>query len=473
MQAGVLFMKSFIIVPILFALYLLLVAVVSIGLDPDAELAISDASPNAEACRGENGIVPVPCWSNKPLSLGSTSDQYLAFFGDSDPGSYVKGAIDLAREGQTLREWIFLGYGTWPPGFFFVNAAAIKSDIPVGQVQWMFSAVSWALVFALVGYRLLRVTRNPLVLLGPVAIVMLPIFSDNFLRYGIVFSESGGTALLCLGLVVMTWPVDGLGRKIALWCLAGVLVALGTYVRAQVYYVFLFMMAGFLLLALIALATRRFRLADWAPHSAFFLAVQLTLMPYIDLNLGKLYRIDFVFAYPFTLQEYPDAGAANWISKGGMRSACVVDEARCVDIRERIEAGQISADGLKKEIVGAFIRNPVAFVSHKGPVLFSYYFADNSYPATTVYRTGYWDNLLYLGLFFMTIAYLLYRRDAVSVGMAGILVLMLCAVIGPPFAMHFEVRYLYLAKVLMLASPLLAMARHQILSFAPRRIARG
>ncbi|MHA7852721.1 hypothetical protein [Roseovarius sp.] len=466
-------MKSLIIVPILFALYLFMAGVVSIGLNPDAELAISDASPNAEACRGENGSVPVPCWSNKPLSLGSTSDQYLAFFGGSDPGSYVKGAIDLARDGQTLREWIFLGYGTWPPGFFFVNAAAIKLDVPVGQVQWMFSAVSWALVFALVGYRLLSVTKNPLVLLVPVAIVMTPIFSDNFFRYGIVFSEAGGTALLCLGLVLITWPVESIGRKVALWCLAGFLVALGIYVRAQVYYVFLFMMAGFVLLALIAVATRRFRLADWAPHAAFFLAVQMTLMPYINLNLGKLYRIDFVFAYPFTLQEYPDAGAANWIAMGGMRSACVVDEPRCLAIRERVEAGQISVADLKSEIVGAFIRNPVAFVSHKAPIMFSYYFADNSYPATTVYRSAYWENLLYLGLFLVTIAYLLYRRDTVSLGMAGILVLMLCAVIAPPFAMHFEVRYLYLAKVLMLASPLLAMARHQILSFAPRRRARG
>lgn len=462
-------MKSIATASFLFVVYLLAIAFFAVGFDPDAGLMISNGSPDAAACNRQNDSAPSPCWSDKPLSLKSKSEEYLAFFGGSDPGSYVRGAIDLVSEGQTLREWIHLGYGTWPPGFFFVNAAAIKLDLPVGQVQWVFSAVLWSLVFSLVAKRLLGATKNLVALLVPIGIVMLPLFSNNFLRYGIVFSESGGTALLCLGLVLLTWPVASLGRQIALWIIAGIVVALGVYVRAQVYYVFLFMIAGFVLLAVVAVLTRRLRVTQWAPHVAFFLAVQMTLMPYVDLNMGKLYRIDFVFAYPFTLQDYPDAGPANWISRGGMRSACIVDEERCLEIRERIETGQISAEGLKGEIVGAFIRHPVEFVSYKAPIMLSYYFADNSYPATTVFRVAYWENLFYLFVFIATISYLLYRRDVVSAGMAGVLVLMLCAVIAPPFAMHFEVRYLYLAKVLMLASPLLAMARHQIVPFAPRK----
>ncbi|MEM6387088.1 MAG: hypothetical protein AAF718_12720 [Pseudomonadota bacterium] len=440
------------------AFYLLVAAFVGLGFDFDATLSISKQEASASVCA--EPVVPLQC-RDLPLTMQSPPEDYLVFFGPSDAGSYVRGAIDLVETDAPLKVWSRSGYGTWPPGMFFLNGSALVLNVPIGVMQWLFAASLWSIALSLAGLSIARRFDNRLWMLAPLPVLFLPLFATNFLHYGIVMSESSSSALFMIGLLLLAFPVPFGRAKYWVWFLSGIVFAAAVMMRAQVLYIALFAMLGFVTLTLVALVSRRF-VSSWRrPAVGFFVGFFCGMLPWMEAN-GRLYSVDYAYSLPFIVAEYPNAGERNWLALGGIRSACIVDEQRCEEIRTSFEAGGVSYHEMRSEILTSFFTHPGDFISHKLPILVTYFMADNAYPAATVYKSMSMENVIYLAIFTLSLIYLASKRDVNSFGVAVLLLLLLFSIVGPPFAIHYEVRYLYLAKVLMLTSPLLVLGRKDL-----------
>lgn len=453
-------MRNYLFLLLCVPLYLVLAAAVGLGFDFNASLSIASEKAVAAIC--EKPSVPLQC-REQPLTMQSAPQDYIGYFGASDAGSYVQGAVDLVETDKPLRVWSRNGYATWPPGMFFLNGFAIFFDLPLGVVQWVFAAFLWAVASSLAGLSLVRRFGSVAWMLAPLPVLFLPLFSTNFLRYGIVMSESSSSALFVIGLLLLAFPIKFGRAKYWLWVVSGIAFAAAVMMRAQVLYITLFALLGFAALGILAWLLAR-RVRGWRrPAVGFFLGFFVGMFPWMHTN-GQLYNVDYAYSLPFIVDAYPNAGVRNWLALGGIRSACVVDEQRCAEIRSSFEAGNLSYADMRSEILASFFSHPVAFISHKLPIFLHYFMADNSYPTGWVYDAMSLENFVYIAIFALSLMYLVKQRDLHSIGVGLLLLLLLFSIVGPPFAIHYEVRYLYLAKVLMLVSPLLVLGRREVFS---------
>lgn len=454
--------KPFFLIPTLFLTYFIAIAGFGIGFNFNAPLSFDTVPEMHLSCAGLLGEQP-SCTSTAHLTLLSPPEDITEFFGQGDAGSYVRGAQALMVEGATFRSWTeSKAYGTWPPGAFIVNWAALSLGVPVFLFNWILTALTWALTLSLAGYLLVHHFGYRIWSAAPALVFCLTLFRENFFYSGIALTEPISSGLFMTGLLLLVSPIKRKNGRFAIWILAGILVALAAYMRAQAYLVGVAICMSFIILALLCLVNQRQRLRGFGPHIGFVLAFILTLAPYLHLNGGKLLRVDYMYELPFTSNEYPKNGARNWLSLGGIRAACIADEERCAEIRLLIEDGTIGPSKLKKEIVLSFVKNPITFIRYKADTMIKYFFAQNTAAAMVPNSTVIWENLLYLLTFVASLLYALSRRTFDGVSAAVLMIFAMAGIVAGPFALHFEVRYLFLAKILMLFAPLLTLGRGQL-----------
>ena len=455
-------MKPIFLIPTLFISYSIAIAGFGLGFNFNAPLSFDTAPEEHYSCAGLLGEQP-SCTGTAQLTLLSPPEDIIEFFGQGDAGSYVRGAQALMVEGATIRSWIESKlYGTWPPGAFFVNWLALSLGVPVLLFNWILTAVTWALTFSLAGYLLVHHFGHRLWGAVPASAFGLTLFRENFFHNGIVLTEPISSGLFMMGLLLLFLPIKHKNGRFAMWVLAGVLAALAAYMRAQTYLVGIAICMSFIVFALWSAVNQRKRPRGFGQHIGFVLAFIFTLAPYLHLNGGKLLRIDYMYALPFTSKEYPENGARNWLSLGGIRAACIADEERCAEIRLRIEDGTMGPSKLKKEIVWSFVNNPIMFFRYKADIMIKYFFAQNTAAAMEPNSTVIWENLLYLLTFVASLLYALSRRTFDGAIAAVLMIFIMAGIVAGPFALHFEVRYLFLAKVFMLFAPLLTLGRGQL-----------
>ena len=169
------------------------------------------------------------------ITLHSTPDEIIQCFGGSDIASYVRGAYAL--EEHWLYAFGALGFGTWPPGFAFIELAIIRlSFIPLPMALFLITSLLWAVVFYRV-YTLLKHSLGIGVVYAavlPLFLLLLPFVSDYYLWNALLMSEPISTAIFAIA-ALDVWRLIASKHKITIGraIFIGFLFALAAYVRAQ------------------------------------------------------------------------------------------------------------------------------------------------------------------------------------------------------------------------------------------------
>ena len=414
------------------------------------------------------------------ITANSTAKEYLTFFGGGDPGSYARGGMMLAgQEGDLPKDYTtrlfnlqfidrlklmnLLGFGTFPPGMYFLNTIPLQfnAEAPLGLYQVVVASTLWAVAFALIVSLLVQRVRFWIAALLPFLIMLFPLFHDYFFRYGVMYSETHAAAIMVIGFTLL---FQGLYRKpnISLMIIAGLFFAGASLLRAQSYHIAIgvsVILMGCYLLLLIRryLIIKNFSknpsfLGKLMVIGAFLIGFYMPIASYLYINGGKLLEIGFLYTYPFITPPYPEAGVANFIALGGVRTACEVDLLKCEENRKKITNHELSHNDAKKEIFKAFISHPLNFAAHKLPIAWKYWMVSSDRSPAPVIEISYSAESVILLLLFMACLWFTIIRRLWWLFLIGIST---CGLIfAAPFLIEFQVRYFFLMKAFVIFWPL-------------------
>lgn len=427
---------------------------------------VSYGIPNLECVKTPTGAgLTKTCSSTLRMTAKSTAQDYLHFFGPGDPASYASGGLALAGKEwgsayhtaelplfARLKLMNLIGYGMWPPGMYFLNALPlmINTDVPLGLYQVVAASTLWAIAFALIASLLILRTRLWFAVLVPIFLMSFPLFHDYLMRYGAMYSETYGAAFMAIGFSFLAFFYYRKPSS-SLMVIAGLCFAAASFFRSQMFPVSVGVSA---ILAALCFMHMRSENTDKSvlDHGLkstviFLLAFYLPIGSYMAFNKGKLFDVPSVWTAPFSVPAFPDAGVANFLALGGMRAACVVDMKKCEHLKKQIKSG-IVIPHARTEVLKSFMFHPIDFSLYKLPIAWRFWM-ENSGPSESVIIYRY-DSILMLAILFVCLVYMLIRKlwlffwcTFASVGL----------VFGPPFLLHFEVRYFYLTKVFILFLP--------------------
>lgn len=414
------------------------------------------------------------------ITANSTAEEYLKFFGGSDPGSYVRGGLMLVgQEGDLPKDYTdrlfklqvverlklmnLLGFGTFPPGMYFLNALPLKlnAEAPLGLYQAIVASTLWAIAFALTVSLLAMRVRKRFAVALPFLCMLLPIFHQYFFRYGVVYSETYTASIIVIGLTLL---IHGFYQKTnsSLMLISGACFAAASLLRAQAFHVAIGV--TIVLVGYYAVINFKRYLTTGNANSksatslnliaicAFLAGFCIPTGTYYHFNDNKLLNIGFLYKYPFTTPPYPDAGMKNFIALGGIRTACDVDLMKCEENRQRIDGKEMTDEEARTEVFRAFIHHPLNFSINKLPIAWKYWMASSGVSPGPVLEISYSIEGVILLLLFMlclwlTIVRRLWWLLCISISMCGLIFV-------PPFLLEFEVRYFFLMKAFVMFWPL-------------------
>lgn len=457
----------------LFFLSIYLTFILLLALPDGSETLLAPyGAPNPECVQKlaqEN--VAKKCSPSLYLFAHSTAKEYISFWGGADSGSYVRGGLLLAvgesRDSSgvvtnitnpsvigRLNVMNEIGYGMWPPGMFFLNAIplSISTEIPLGLYQVIVVTVLWAAAFALVASILALRIRLWLAIISPLFITVFPLFHDYLIRYGVMYSETYGAALMSIG---FTFLVIAFYRKPSntLMFASGVIFALASFIRSQMLPVSM----GVSIILILSYLMQKRGLNSGNAHVSnplklvtiitFLIGFYLPIGSYMIFNKGALFHADYMWEYPFKIPEFPNAGVANFVALGGIRAACDADLEKCKKLHEKIKDDG-SLPSAKAEVLKTFIYHPIRFGMYKLPIAWKYWMEDIELSGHDDYR---YYNVFILFLFLACLSYMVIRKLWF---IFWITISTLALFFGPPFLLHFEARYYYLTKVFILFLPI-------------------
>ena len=179
----------------------------------------------------------------------------------------------------------------------------------------------------------------------------------------------------------------------------------------------------------------------------FLLAFYLPIGSYMAFNHGALFNAPSAWEAPFSVPAFPDAGAGNFLALGGMRAACVVDTKKCEYLHKQLISGA-SLPQARTEVMKSFIFHPIKFSFYKLPIAWRFWM-ENPGPADSNIVYGY-DSIFMLAIFALCLIFMIVRKLWLFFWFT---LASVALVFGPPFLLHFEVRYFYLTKVFFLFLP--------------------
>lgn len=399
------------------------------------------------------------------LKVNATVSDYLNFFSGGDPASYVRGGLLLAghewggtveTQSKTFKEKFKLmnlvEFGMWPPGMFLMNYIPLKfnANVKLGIYQLIIANTMWACTFALVSLLLFR--KKSIYALFPSLLLFFPLFNQYLLRQGVMYSETYGIALLIMAFSLIAAFFSSKNKKSAM-LFSGICFAIGSFFRSQVFPIAIGTIFILLIYCIIKKVknnsiteSQEIRQNVLVPILIFSLSFAIPLMTYIKFNHGALFRVPVAWQLPFTVPEYPNAGAGNFLALGGMRAACIVDLDKCNEIANRIKTNT-QFTNTRDDVLKAFLFHPIKFSSYKLPYAWNFWMHDVSFERKMYIK---WDNSFILSIFILCLLYMainkLWVLFFISISTFGL-------VLGPPFLIHFESRYFYILKTFILFLP--------------------
>lgn len=460
--------KQFLFILLIYWAFILLLALP----DGGETLLAPYSIPNPECAQKlDQENLAMKCSPSLYLIAHSTAKEYMSFWGGGDPGSYVRGGLLLAvgesRDSNgvvtnianssvigRLKVMNQIGYGMWPPGMFFLNAIplSVSTEIPLGLYQVIISSALWAVAFALIASILALRMRLWLAVTPPLFIAIFPLFHEYLIRYGVMYSETYGAALMVIGLTLL---IMAYYRKSSntLMLATGVIFALASFIRSQMLPVSIGV--SFILIFSYFLQNKKLNSGNFHASNSlklvtiitFLIGFYLPIGSYMIYNKGALFHADYMWEYPFRIPAYPNAGVANFVALGGIRAACEADLEKCEKFHEKMKIDG-NLHGAKAEVLKAFIYHPIRFSMYKLPIAWKYWMEDVESSGHDNYR---YDNVFIFFLFLVCLSYMAMRK------LWFVLWITLSTValfFGPPFLLHFEARYYYLTKIYILFLPI-------------------
>lgn len=325
--------------------------------------------------------------SNVPgeLTFHSTPSEIMTCFGGSDMGSYIRGAFALEEHG--LAAFTSLGYGTWPPGFSFLELGIIRANIlPFPIVLFSITALLWSIVFHRL-YYLLRQTTEVGVLLAvfaPLFLLILPFIYNIAIHYYLYWSEPISAAIFLIAILDI-WRLALLGKGISIvWAIYfGFLFAACAYLRAQYDLIFMAMSGMAFLVLLIHWKYAAKRDISNNPlsrkiYKTWIISILLIFATFQSLvliykmhryeiaNTATLASVSYIFENAWMQGDDLRARGGGFFVDGGGNSLCAVDAMKCSEFEARRRLGEkISIDEYMKAAFLVVINKPVDFFSYK------------------------------------------------------------------------------------------------------------
>lgn len=396
------------------------------------------------------------------ITFYSTPTEIIQCFGGSDIASYVRGAFALQQHG--LYAFSALGFGTWPPGFSFLELILIRlNHVPLPLALFLAGSSLWALVF----YRLYALLKQSTGISNiyaaglPLLLLLVPFVSGFYLWEGMLMSESISTALFTIAALDL-WRLVASKLKIRLGraIFIGFLFALATYIRAQ-FDLIVHAMAG---MSLIVIAiyyfylkknrkTQQYQELTRLAKSIFivFLSFQAGVLPYkmymyTQGNGAAMANVSYIFESLWKDESWHIQHGAGFFSAGGGHSMCAVSPEQCREFGERRAQGEaIPLEEYRNAAFKVAITRPFALLSFKWPYFWKAWKINNSGDPLKLT----WPMLFNYALFILILATSLFRiiqnRTQGLIETAFFSALLAGSTIFC-FIVHFEARYLLPVK---------------------------
>jgi hypothetical protein len=391
-----------------------------------------------------------------------------------DPGSFLTGALDVARHGwfTAPNYWIV---HLWPPGFMLLEGAAIRllgEEGPFLVVLLLASAALCATWMLLLRRHLLQSWPSLAATLAPALPFAFPLTGLFLLSpLGLSFGETFSISFFIIGYLLVVRALARESKADAV--LAGLALAAAAYFRSQFELIIVFLtlvaVTGLVLIG-VAYAWRRVKLvptATLATVAITLVTAHLAMAPWRIHNVrdaGQLAWVQtssLIAVNSLATEQTLLAGRAYFVIEGGGHLACKLEPSYC---------GQTESRYFYK----AFFGHPVEWVGEKLQRLPRYWLAP-PHPRTLsrpiVAPTGIeiFANLALLACIVASAVRLWQLRRTRVFALQLWFQLSLYACLAGVYTLaHLEARYFYLPKIFGVVTLLLLLATRSP-AWAPAR----
>lgn len=402
----------------------------------------------------------------------ATTARDLLKLSPSDPGSFMTGAMDIAKNGWISPEnnWII---NLWPPGLLLIEAWLIKllglDTLYYVYVMQLLACATWAAVLGKLNQTLRGFVSAPLAWSLPLLLFVPPMARSFLLEPGrVIFGETFSIAFFFLGvLYAMQALTVSYPRKLAM--AAGISIGFAAYFRSQ-FELFVLGLTFWLLVAwLWRLARRRHN-----PEKSRWMGIALVLVLsahiimapwriYHQVTMGSpkwVYTEQISFANSVKTREQLLSQGGAFVVEGGGDLTCRIDITTC---------GR--TDEAAKLFVQTLLTHPLQWHAIKLGIIGNYFYASQkdlqrpgSPPTIVDYVTNTFFLVAIIGAILMGIA--LARRRSIYAPIINWINATIVSAYYLIFVVHqYEVRYFYFGKLYAMLIALIGL----VLFLAPHK----
>lgn len=373
--------------------------------------------------------------------------------GFNDPGSFITGALDIARHGWVTPADYWLVH-LWPPGFMALEGALLRlmgEGVPILVPLLVLAALCSAGWMFLLRAYLLPTLPERLATAAPLVTFVFPVAPFvMFSPMGLAFGETFSISFFIAGFLLIL-----LARRSGSWwqaIAAGIALALSAYFRSQfeVLVVVLTLAAVVLVLAyLVVFVMKRRALVDGRTLRAIVVGMtvaQAAMMPWRYHNFvehGKFAWVEtstIIAHNSLTPEDQLLKAGARFVVEGGGHLACKLQPSYC---------GRTEPEFFYR----AFFQHPFAWLAEKAQRLPKYWFAP-AVPSSmaTVGQQPSWADLLANLVLLACVAAVPWRlwrirRQPTFAVQAWFQASFYGSLAAVYTLAHFEARYFYLPKI--------------------------
>jgi hypothetical protein len=329
--------------------------------------------------------------------VSASPSSALAAFGGSDPGSYLRLALDWQSGSVPDSDmWILR---LWPPGMPATYYVLLALPGALAVKVAVLAVIAWAGTGAAVSGVVAAHGRLAVAVVFAATWLAVPMTATWVWGQGVMGNDGLGTALLVLGVLALLLMEARLGRpptsgrRVAMAVLAGATLTGALYFRwAAVTAVVAVVVVA--LLALLVSLLRRRSYADGARHLrdmrmpllALLSTIALLVLPWLAYRFVVVTphevswtKYDFVWAQRWMTDEDLRSIGGDWLVPAGANWACHADPERCAELRTiALNATEADFPMLRDAALESMRTHPVAFAQDRFDTVLHTWFTDLS-----------------------------------------------------------------------------------------------
>ena len=401
----------------------------------------------------------ISLWPHK-VSIFSTYFDLKPLVGGSDIGNYINCGFQY-YSGSTL-----YGVGCLPlfaPGMYFIyklifDIFSLQAPLPL--IFILLSSFLWSVIFLTLFHFLIKKFGAIIAFFIPLLFILFPFVREFLWSDAILASESIAIPCYILALLLLIRGIQESNNKYAI--LSGLFMALGCYLRVQVFVAFEIFAIMLLCIYALKLALHK----QFLPHvknfltyinfNYFFKFLLVTFalcLPYLIFN--KIHHNEFAwnngsYYYQYAwMKDSEYTPEQKWILDGGGNAACKVNSTKCSYFSELRKNKEPTKRGeYQIELIKTIVTDPLHFTVEKFKYLPKYWFSAPSFASASV--RNYFDiipGIIFLGfLIYVFLSIFVYKALLKDKNFLGIYLIGLGALVSNLITflfIHFEVRYFY------------------------------